>query len=256
VKPDQGHLLPFAEGAKRTEGKQLLVNDQERGFPLVEERRKIMKPAFSSLDEAPFVHDLDTQTAAEQLRAWIASPEGWRKFQEAELSPALIEHVCHAVETTQASRYGLLITPAFTRLFSTLHEPSLKRLEAVYRAAAECGLCCWWNGQRWYPCHQPQVFFLLVRTLPPALSDIGAGRSQVLSCRQWRRTSLRPWILSRAGAGGVLSSPQGGLSSPFSSIQSPPWKKFARMTGKTITSRNVLNMDERKWFYVCPDLGC
>ncbi len=132
-----------------------------------------MKPAFSSLSEVPFVQDPDTPTAAEQLRAWIASPQGWRQWQEAQLSPALIEHVCHAVETTQASRYGLLITPSFTRLFSTLHEPSLRRLEASYRAAAEQGLCCWWNGKNWSAC-QPQVFFLLVRTLPPALADIGS----------------------------------------------------------------------------------
>jgi hypothetical protein len=105
-------------------------------------------------------------TAAAQLRAWVESEEGQHVWLSVCPLPS-IERVCHALDTTHARIYGLLIAPDFFTIFSTLPHQAFTRLADRYQTAAQTGLCFWWDGCTLRLCGHSDVFFAHLRTLPP-----------------------------------------------------------------------------------------
>ena len=109
---------------------------------------------------------LITQTtlASTQLRTWRETEEGQQVWQAKQTLPFL-EQICHALDNTQATIYGLLIAPQFFIILSTYNRQSFARLSTRYKAAAQAGLCFWWDGTQLRHC-EIDHFFVLLQTLP------------------------------------------------------------------------------------------
>jgi hypothetical protein len=103
-------------------------------------------------------------TAAAQLHAWVES-EGQHVWQSACPLPD-VERVCHALDTTHAQIYGLLVTSNFFTIFSALHRQAFTRLADRYQAAALRGFCFWWDGCTLRRCEHYDTFFAHLQTLP------------------------------------------------------------------------------------------
>jgi len=97
------------------------------------------------------------------LQEWAETEEGQRTWHAKASLPSL-ERICHALNNTQATIYGLLIAPEFFTILSTFNRQSFARLSTRYQAAAQAGLCFWWDGTRLCHCDTDH-FFVLLQTL-------------------------------------------------------------------------------------------
>src|SRR5712692_1133759 len=108
-------------------------------------------------------------SSSEQFRAWAQSREGRRLWRTLRI-PLSIERLCHVLEQASADTYGLLVSPQGTVILSTTHQETFARLEPRYYAAAEAGLCFWWEGGTLVRILDSEAFLERVRSLP-SLTD-------------------------------------------------------------------------------------
>ncbi len=112
-----------------------------------------------------------TATAASQLHLWKVSSEGQERWESVSPLPS-IGRISLALDHTHATRYGLLLAPAFFTIIARFHQPTFVRLEDRYQAAACLGLCFWWDGEHLHHCTLGE-FFALLPLLPP-FPSVGA----------------------------------------------------------------------------------
>lgn len=108
--------------------------------------------------------------SSEQLRRWVQDWEGLPRWRALSL-PITVEQICHALDQTRADTFGLLISREGTIIISNIRQETFKRLEARYRAAAEVGLCFWWEGGTLTYMLDPESFLARVRSLQPLSRD-------------------------------------------------------------------------------------
>jgi hypothetical protein len=118
----------------------------------------------SSIEQQPSAPDI--QTASAQFRAWIESEAGKQIWHTKEMLPS-VERICYALDNTKALTYGLLVTPEFFRIFSTMSIRTFARYADRYQTAAKSGLCFWWDKTTLHHCEHSDEFITLLHTLPP-----------------------------------------------------------------------------------------
>jgi hypothetical protein len=105
-------------------------------------------------------------SAAAQLRSWVESETGQHLWHIAGPLPSL-DRICHALDTTHAMIYGLIIAPDFFTICSTFQQQTFTRLADRYQSACQNSLCFWWDGSTLHYCEPSSSFFALLQTLPP-----------------------------------------------------------------------------------------
>ena len=114
----------------------------------------------------PGTAETGTQTTgSEQLRAWAASQHGQRLWSAMHLTITL-DGICHALDQVGAATYALLISFQGTAALSAINPATFARLEALYREAAEAGLCFWWEGGILTRIEKSEAFLTRIGTLP------------------------------------------------------------------------------------------
>jgi hypothetical protein len=127
----------------------------------------IMQTAATS---AP-VAEWQATSSSEQLRMWVQSREGLSLWSALSL-PITLEQICRALDQARANTCGLLLSREGTIIISAIHQETFKRLEVRYRAAAEAGLCFWWEGGTLTHIQECASFLVRVRSLPPLSNDV------------------------------------------------------------------------------------
>jgi len=144
------------------------MEEQFHQYPMhAEQQMNIITPA-APLNPTERVSPASS-SSSEQFRAWAQSREGQRLWRTLRI-PLSVERLCHVLEQASADTSGLLVSPQGTIILSTTHQETFARLEPRYRAAAEAGLCFWWEGGTLVRILESEVFLERVRALP-SLTD-------------------------------------------------------------------------------------
>ena len=124
--------------------------------------------------------------SSKQLHAWAQSREGLALWSALRI-PLSIEQLCAVLDRSSADLYGLLISPQGTVILSAICPDTFARLESRYHAAADAGLCFWWESGTLVHIQESEAFLARVRSLPSLRGRALRGQA---SCASACETAL------------------------------------------------------------------